>query len=337
MLETYTALLTEITRNLYRNARESKVLYLWFMFMIIFSIGMLAVLSMFMIGNAITVSIGDMVLALCFMFLFKSSADMHRYFSTSLAPSYPLATQISQRRTVFEIFLVVFWVNLGLFVLFSSLYMIFLGLAGVYLGYPVEYLQIIIGIVLGIVLGTCFALHFFSAHRIRLIPFVLISAGLWFFRDIWALSLFLILAVVYLWWSLNYTLDSFHFVARKKHKQEQLQVGISSVRTAIFYKETITLWRDKLLSSYVFTAALMGGFSGYLAVFGEDLFIPENLQVLSQSFLPSAYAVLGIYILVIYTSVFTTVALFLNEENTVWILRHLPVKEKTIIQGKVRC
>ena len=79
----------------------------------------------------------------------------------------------------------------------------------------------------------------------------------------------------------------------------------------------------------------MGGFAGYLTVFGEDLLIPKQLQILSQSFLPTAYGVLGIYVVVIYTAVFPTISMFLNEEHTLWITRHLPICEKRVIQGKV--
>ena len=81
MLETYSALLTEMSRNLYRNARESPVLYVWFSGMLVFSLMMFAVLTLFMINYQISLKINDIVLSLCFLFLVKSSADFHRYFS----------------------------------------------------------------------------------------------------------------------------------------------------------------------------------------------------------------------------------------------------------------
>jgi hypothetical protein len=335
MLETYSALLTEMSRNLYRNARESPVLYVWFSGMLVFSLMMFAVLTLFMINYQISLKINDIVLSLCFLFLVKSSADFHRYFSTSAVMTYAFSTQVSQKKTLFEIFLVVFWVNLGLFVLLSSLYTVFLGGAGVYLSYPLEYLQVLLGIMLGLVLGPVFALHYFSPHRLRLLPVAGIIAGFWLFQSVPLLLVLLCCAVVYLWWSLRYVLDSYQYVARKKRQQEQLKSHIYESRLAIFHKETITLWRDRLLPSFVFTAALMGGFAGYLTVFGEDLLIPKQLQILSQSFLPTAYGVLGIYVVVIYTAVFPTISMFLNEEHTLWITRHLPICEKTVIQGKV--
>jgi hypothetical protein len=335
MLETYSALLTEMSRNLYRNARESPVLYVWFSGMLVFSLMMFAVLTLFMINYQISLKINDIVLSLCFLFLVKSSADFHRYFSTSAVMTYAFSTQVSQKKTLFEIFLVVFWVNLGLFVLLSSLYTVFLGGAGVYLSYPLEYLQVLLGIMLGLVLGPVFALHYFSPHRLRLLPVAGIIAGFWLFQSVPLLLVLLCCAVVYLWWSLRYVLDSYQYVARKKRQQEQLKSHIYESRLAIFHKETITLWRDRLLPSFVFTAALMGGFAGYLTVFGEDLLIPKQLQILSQSFLPTAYGVLGIYVVVIYTAVFPTISMFLNEEHTLWITRHLPIHEKTVIQGKV--
>ena len=36
----------------------------------------------------------------------------------------------------------------------------------------------------------------------------------------------------------------------------------------------------------------------------------------------------------IYSSVFISLNLFLNEENTLWIIRNMPISEKTIIYGK---
>ncbi|MFH1101815.1 MAG: hypothetical protein V1726_07255 [Methanobacteriota archaeon] len=334
MLKTYLALLTEISRNLLRNARESPVLYFWFGCMLFLSLAMFAVLTVFMVMNEVDVNVNDLVLSMCFLFLFKSSADFHRYYSTASTLTYPFSTQVSQKKTVFEVFLVVFWVNLGIFVLFSSLYTIFLGIQGVHLSYPIEYLQILLGVFLGLILGPAFTIHFFSTKRIRLLPVSFILAGFWFFRSIPALLILIFCALVYLVWSHGFLLDSYQYVARKKRQQEQLQVHIHTIRRAIFHKETIILWRDKLLPSFVFTASLIGGFTGYLTVYGENLFIPEQFQEMAQSFLPAAYVMLGIYIVVIYTAVFPTVGMFLNEEHTLWILHHLPVKEKTVVEGK---
>ena len=335
MFETYSTLLTEIVRNLYRNVRESPVLYIWFSCMLVFSLIMFAVLTQFMINYEISLKLNDIVLSLCFLFLVKSSADFHRYFSKSSVVSYAFSTQMSQKKTLFEIFLVVFWVNIGLFVLFSSLYTIFLWEAGVYLSYPYEYIQVMLGVVIGLVLGPVFSLHYFSPHRLRVLPAAGIIAGFWLFQSVPMLLFLFCCAVIYLFWSLRYVLDSYQYVARKKRQQEQLKPHIYESKLAIFHKEAITLWRDRLLPSFVLTAALMGGFAGYLTVFGEDLFIPKQLQILSRSFLPAAYGVLGIYIVVIYTAVFPTISMFLNEEHTIWITRHLPIREKTVIQGKV--
>jgi hypothetical protein len=44
---------------------------------------------------------------------------------------------------------------------------------------------------------------------------------------------------------------------------------------------------------------------------------------------------LGIYVVIMYTAVFPSLNLFLNEEKTMWILRHMPVKNESIVYGKV--
>ena len=334
MLKTYTIVLTEQSRNLLRNMWASPVLYLWFLLMLVFSVMMGAFLVLFMVRNEITFKVGNVVMSLFSLFLVKTVSDIHKYFTTSEALVYPLSTQVSHRRTIFEVFLVVFWVNLGLFVLLSSLFSLFLVLARIPLSYPVEYLQILLGILLSIILGTCFALHFFSPYRLRLIPAGCLVAGLWYSQELWMLLVLLVCAVVYLWWSLGTVLSSYQFVARKKRHKEQFHAKVENIRTAIFHKETTILWRERLLPSFVVASSFMGGFVGYLAVFGEDLFIPPNLQEMAGTFLPGAYLVLGIYVVIIYTSVFPSIALFLNEEHTVWILRHLPISWDMIVQGK---
>jgi hypothetical protein len=124
-------------------------------------------------------------------------------------------------------------------------------------------------------------------------------------------------------------------VNRKDRQKENKQAKMRTMRSAIFFKETTVLWRDRLLSSFVVTSVATGGFIGYLAVFGKDLFIPESLRIQAEQFLPSVYVSLGIYIVIIFTAVFPAINMFLIEEQTMWVMRHLPISEKTFVTGKV--
>jgi hypothetical protein len=46
------------------------------------------------------------------------------------------------------------------------------------------------------------------------------------------------------------------------------------------------------------------------------------------------FVFLGVYVVVVYTAVFPALNLFLNEEKTMWIIRHVPVKNDVLIYGK---
>jgi hypothetical protein len=74
--------------------------------------------------------------------------------------------------------------------------------------------------------------------------------------------------------------------------------------------------------------------TGYLFVYGTDLFIPESIQRYLSGFLPSLFVFLGCYVVVMYAAVFPALNLFLTEEKTMWILRNLPVSNQTIVFGK---
>jgi hypothetical protein len=74
--------------------------------------------------------------------------------------------------------------------------------------------------------------------------------------------------------------------------------------------------------------------TGYLYLYGTDLFIPESIQKLVSGFLPTLFVFLGCYIVIMYAAVFPALNLFLTEEKTMWILRNLPIKNETIIYGK---
>jgi hypothetical protein len=85
---------------------------------------------------------------------------------------------------------------------------------------------------------------------------------------------------------------------------------------------------------FVITSILTGFGTGYLYLYGDEIFIPKSLLEFYGGFLPIMFIFLGVFIVVVYTGVFPALNLFLNEEKTMWILRHLPLSNETIIYGK---
>ena len=78
----------------------------------------------------------------------------------------------------------------------------------------------------------------------------------------------------------------------------------------------------------------MGITTGYIARFGAGDFLPESLEILVSRISPEAYAFFGIYVLTIHGAVFISLSFFLNEEHTLWLLRHVPVKMNDFVFGK---
>ena len=334
MLETYNVILANASRYLRKNIESSPFLYFLFTIIIVFSIVMFGMLTLFFIENEVFVDLNDVFFIILFLFILKSSYDFHNNYTNSPSVYYALSTPVSHTRTVFEIFLMVFFVQLGLWVLFSSLYNVVLIAAGINLGYPVVYLQFTFGIMLAAVLGTTITLHFFSKKKYRLIPIAIIFTILYIWHDLFSILLILIVSSVYLFWSLHHALDSYQYVSRKERKKEKLQIWIQNVKRAIFYKEIIVLWRDRILLSMIFSAVTLGIISGYLARFGGDSFLPEGLKLIVSKLAPGSYALFGIYVLTVYCAVFISLNTFLNEEHTLWLIRHLPVDINTVVKGK---
>jgi len=334
MLETYTALLTETSRNLYRNARDNPLLYTLFTFMTLFSILVIAGLTVFGLNSELTLNLQDVMIGLFFVFLLKTIVDIYKYFVTSEAVAYALSMPFSHWKTIGNIFFVVFWTQLGIWALFSGLYSLLLALAGVNLGYPIEYMQFTLSVILATFLGTVIALHFFSLKKWRLmgVPFI-ISAYL-YYGSIDAMIILIVLSALYCIWSMHHGLDAFLFVRRKKRQQPPPTTMVFSPFRAILTKESIITWRDNLYASYIITAALTGAITGYLTIYGEELFIPEALRENLEHLMPFLYVFIGVYIVSIYTAVFPTLNMFLNEEKTSWILHHLPVAKNIMITGK---
>ncbi|MDH7517794.1 MAG: hypothetical protein QHH19_05565 [Candidatus Thermoplasmatota archaeon] len=334
MLETYKYLFLDVARNFFRNVKTSPLLYLFFCFMMFFSVAGMVFITLFLIRQKVEVNIYEVFLIILFMVTMKSGVDFHKYYIKSNTISYPLSAPVTHARTISEIFLVVFWLQLGLWAFFSILFSILIALSGVRLAYPIEYLQFTMGVILGTILGSLIAMHFFSSKRLRLIPIPVFFLLLWFYREPTETLIILLLATVYLIISFKSALDSYQFVKRIERKKELDQVKIRDTIKAIFHKETTLLWRDRLLFSFIFSAVTIGFFSGYLAQFGGDSILPEGIKQLARFITPSMYGFLGVYILAIYTSVFTSLNFFLAEEDTEWLIRNLPIREKTIMRGK---
>ena len=143
------------------------------------------------------------------------------------------------------------------------------------------------------------------------------------------------LAVIHVIWSVRNSIHSYLFARRKQRIKEQSQLRVRSLIKAQFHRETTVLWRDKLLFSFVFTSITTGIFSGYFFLHGDEILLPESVRNTIGGFLPSMFLFLGIYVVIMYTSVFPALNLFLNEEKTMWIIKHLPVKNETFVYGKV--
>ena len=334
MLKTYNVVLINSYRNFKKNIVSSPILYILFSFMLVFSIFLVGFLTLFFIRNDVSIDLNDVFFVIFFLFMIKCSYDFYNYFTKSYPVTYALSTQVSHFKTAFEIFLVVFWVQLGLWVFFSTLYNVSLVLANVGLGLPILYLKFTFGIMLSSVLGCIVVLHYFSKKKYRLIPVGIILYILSIYNDIYFLLLFLAISFVYLLISLKYCLDSYQYIPRLERKAEKPQVWLDGIKKAVFYKEITTLWRERVLFSMIFSSVLIGIGSGYIARFGADKLLPESLQLIVSKISPESYAFFGIYVLTIHGAVFISLSLFLNEEQTIWILHHLPVKISTIVAGK---
>lgn len=334
MLETYVALLTNSARNFKKNIWDSPILYLIFVIMILFSITMISMITVFFVRSGISIDYKDIFFTFFFLFMIKSSVDFYNNYTKSKPLVYALSTPVKHKNTIFEVFLYVFWMQMGIWILFSTFYNILVMTFGLKLGYPIEYIQIIFGIMLSTILGVIITLQLFSNRKYLLIPLPIIMSVLWLDNNLYTVITVLILSFIYLMVCFNYALDSYQFFKRKERQKEKYQNWSKGIIKSIFLKEVTILWREKLLISIVITSSFLGLFSGYLAVYGNNSFLPENLKALISFFPAKIYSLFGIYIMTIYASVFITLNFFLSEENTLWILRNLPVKSRTIVLGK---
>ncbi len=143
------------------------------------------------------------------------------------------------------------------------------------------------------------------------------------------------MALLHLIWNVKHSLSSYQNIRRKTRIKDKNQIKVRDKIKALFQKETTIFWRNKLFLSFIITSAVTGFFTGYLYLYGPELLIPQSLRSLYDDFLPALFVMMGVIIVVIYTSVFPSLSLFLNEEKTMWIIRHTPINTKTLIFGKV--
>ncbi|MCX6664250.1 MAG: hypothetical protein NTZ75_08395 [Euryarchaeota archaeon] len=334
MLETSRLLLTEITRNLRRKMKSSPILYTFFSAMIFFSIVMFAFLTFFLLHTKTTFNFMDVFYAVFFLLLMKSATDVHTHFITAPQASYALSTHVAHRNTVGEIVLTILLMNIGLWFSFSLLYLLVLSALRVPMNYPVEYLLFSINIMVAILLGCSLSLHFFSLKQYRMIPTLVLLVFFWFSQSLQFVACMFPLAILHCGWSLSHPLDSYRFVKRKERTKERAQVHLRGSLKTLFYREVTVIWRERLYFSFISMSITTALGTGYLYLYGTDLFIPESIQKLVSGFLPSLFVFLGCYIVIMYAAVFPALNLFLTEEKTMWILRNLPIKNETIIYGK---
>ncbi len=334
MFGTSRVLLSEIKRNLQRKMRISPILYLFFSAMIFFSVVMFAFLTFFLLHTETTFNFMDVFYTLFFLFLMKSASDMHTHFISAPQVSYALSADVSSRRTVGEIVIAIVLINMGLWFSFSLLYLLILTGLHIPLFYPMEYLFISVSVLGGILLGCSVSLHFFSSKQFRLIPSLLLLLFGWFSQSILFVACMFPLALLQCLWAVSHPLDSYRFVKRKQRISTQTPWKTHGVLHTLFLREVTGIWRDRLYFSFVSMSVFTALGTGYLFLYGTDLFIPESIQRYLSGFLPSLFVFLGCYVVVMYAAVFPALNLFLTEEKTMWILRSLPVSNAMIVYGK---
>lgn len=336
MFDTTKIVLKEHTRNLLKKVKETPVLYFIFSGMTFFSIIMFSFATYYIltIETNLQISLEDMFFTIFFVFMLKSIADFHNNYIKSVPLSYTLSTQKNQKKTVFEVFVAVLVIQLIIWFSFSFMYLLTLTFFGINVIYPYEYLLFTLGVITAVFVGFSICLNFFSPHKYRLIPSLILLG--FYFQGRYPLYIVftLPLAVLHMIWSVQNSMPSYLYIKRKDRMKERAQVKMRGVIRAIFYKETTVLWRDRLLLSFIVTSISTGIFSGYFYIYGDEILIPEYLRETMSGFLPSMFLNLSVFIVVMYTAVFPSLNLFLNEEKTMWLVRHVPIRNDLFVFGK---
>ena len=336
MFETTKIVLKNNKRDLISKINESPVLYFFFSLIMLFSIIMFSFLTYYLqvVDTGLEIEIEEVFLMVFFVFMAKSGVDFFKNYVKSAEVTYALSTQIDHKKTISEIFYAVLFSNLFIWFSLSTLFIFFLFLLPMDISYPFEYLYFFIGVLSAIIISSTILINFFSNNRLRLLPSAVILMFVFYSQNPLFLLFISPLTVVHLLWSFKHAISSYQNIRRKPRINEKAQVKIRDTIKALFYKETTILWRDKMLFSFIFTSAATGVGTGYLYLYGNELLIPESLRDIYADFLPALFIFVGVLVVVIYTSVFPSLNLFLNEEKTMWLVRHTPIDNKTLIMGK---
>ena len=336
MFETTKIVLLNNRRDLVSKMMDSPVLYFFFGLIIFFSILMFAFLGYYLqiIDTGLEIKLEDVFFMVFFIFMAKSGVDFFNNFVKPGHVTYALSTQVDHKKTITEIYCAVFATNLFIWFVLSSLFIFFLFLMPIDISYPLEYFYFNVGVLTAIIIAPTIVINFFSNQRIRLIPTLILIGFIFYTQHPLYVVLICPLAIVHLFWSLKYSLSAYQNIRRKPRINEKSPAKVRPLLQALFHKETTILWRDNLFFSFVFTSAATGIGAGYLYLYGDELLIPVSLREMYADFLPALFVFMGVLVVVIYTSVFPSIALFLNEEKTMWLIRHTPIDNKTLIQGK---
>ncbi len=335
MLETTHLLLRNNFRNVIRNIRMSPLLYVFFFSMMLGSIMLFAVLTFFIQQAHVQIRLEEVFFALFLIFLMKSAADMHTYFIKAHSVCYALSTPSNQVKTVGEIFLAIALTELLIWICLSTMYLVSCSLLGMNITYVVEYVFFCGGIFLACMLGCILVLAFYSPYQERLFLISIVFLHYWISQSFLAILVTTPGVVCYCIWSMRRAQDSYLFVPRKDRINEKSKAKVRTIIFSICCRELTVLWRERILISFVFAAVSTAVFTGYLSIYGTEIFIPEEIQKITGNMLPAMFVFLGLYVVVIYTSVFPGLNMFLNEEKTMWILRNLPVENRDVVYGKI--
>jgi hypothetical protein len=336
MFETTKIVIKNNKRDFLSKINESPVLYFFFSLIMLFSIIMFSFLTYYFqtVDIGLDINLEEVFLMVFFVFMAKAGVDFFKNYVKPGEVTYALSTQVEHKKTISEIFYAVFLSNLFVWFLLSTLFIFFLFLLQIDIAYPFEYLYFSIGVITSIIIGSTIAINFFSTNGLRLLPSAVLLAFFFYSQNPLFILFISPLALVHLFWSLKHAISSYQNIRRKLRINERSQVKIRNRIKALFYKETTILWRDKMFFSFIFTSSITGVGTGYLYRYGTELLIPEALRDIYADFLPALFIFVGVLIVVIYTSVFPSLNLFLNEEKTMWIIRHIPIYNKTLILGK---
>jgi len=337
MFETTKIVLKDNSRSLFKKIKDAPILYLMLIGMILFSIVIFSFAAFFLINieTNLDISLEDVFFTIFFIFLLKTVADFYNNFTKSQLVTYSLSTQVSQKKTAFEIFFAVLLTELVIWFSFSFMFLFSLSAFGIDVNYPFEYILFTLAVITASCIGCAISINFFSPKKYRLLPMLILLGFYFYIGNPIFVVLTLPIAIIHCTWSINNSMESYLYNKRKERTKDRSFIKIRSIIQAQFHRETTVLWRDKLLFSFVLSSVTTGLFSGYLFLYGDEILIPESLRETLGGFLPSMFLFLGVYVVVMYTAVFPALNLFLNEEKTMWIIRHMPIKNDTVVYGKV--